>query len=281
MKRSLIVNVVLALIVLGLGLWMTLKPGDKGPETFPVSTLKADAVDRIVIRRKGLPEFVLEKQKGVWRQTSPFPARAESSQVGRLTDLLAARSAQKLPATDLARFELDDPFATVTIGAETFVFGTVNTLTNEQYVQAGDHVYLVSPTFGYGLPTRADSLASHLLLATDEVPARIEVPGAKLERKDGKYVLENAPTGADAPSQDDLGRWMEGWRFASALTTQVEPGSPKGEAVRIGLADGRTVEFVLVSREPDARLYRPDEKLLYTLSAEQARRLLSPGGGNP
>lgn len=276
MARSLIVNVVLALIVIGLGLWMTLKPGDPGPETFPVSALKADAVERIEIQRRGLPGFVLEKQQGVWRQTAPFPARAESSQVGRLTDLLAARSTQRLPASDLGRFELDEPFATVTLGPEKFAFGTVNTLTNEQYVMAGDHVYLLSPTFGYGLPTQAESLASHQLLADDEVPVSLEVPGARLERKEGKYVLENAPAGDDAPSQDDLGRWMESWRFASALTTRPAVDVPKGEAVRIGLSDGRTVEFVVTAREPDARLYRPDEKLVYTLTAEQGRRLLSP-----
>lgn len=285
MKRSLLVNAVLALLVLGLGLWMTLKPGDKGPEDFPLSAQKPAEVDRITIRRQGLPEFVLEKRDGAWRQSAPFAARAESSQTGRLLDLLAARSQQKLPATDLARFELDKPFATVTLGKDTFAFGTVNTLTSEQYVLSGDAVYLVSPVFGYGLPTREDSLASHRLLGDDEVPAGVEVPGAKLTQQDGKLLLTRTDT-ADAtksepPSQDDLSRWLEGWRYASALAVQKLKDAPTGEPLRVSLKGDRTVEFVIVARSPDVKLFRRDENMLFTLSREQGASLLALPGRRP
>jgi hypothetical protein len=282
MKRSLLVNVVLALLVLGLGLWMTLKPGDKGPEDFPLSAQKPSEVDRISIRRPGLPEFVLEKHEGAWRQSAPFAARAESSQTGRLLDLLAARSTQKLPATDLARFELDKPFATVTLGKDTFAFGTVNTLTSEQYVLSGDAVYLVSPVFGYGLPTREDSLASHRLLGDDEVPVGVEAPGATLAQKDGKLTLTRADgANAEAPSQDDLSRWLEGWRYASALTTQIAKDIPSGEPLRVMLKGDRKIEFVIVARAPDVKLFRRDENMLFTLSKEQGTQLLALPGRRP
>ncbi len=282
MKRSLLVNVVLALLVLGLGLWMTLKPGDKAPEDFPLSAQKPSEVDRITIRRQGLPEFVLEKREGAWRQSAPFAARAESSQTGRLLDLLAARSTQKLPATDLARFELDKPFATVTLGKDTFAFGTVNTLTSEQYVLSGDAVYLVSPVFGYGLPTREDSLASHRLLGDDEIPAGVEVSGATLAQKDGKLTLTRADSAkAEPPSQDDLSRWLEGWRYASALTTQIAKDIPPGEPLRVMLKGDRTIEFVIVARAPDVKLFRRDENMLFTLSQEQGTQLLALPGRRP
>ena len=68
----------------------------------------------------------------------PFEARADRSQVERLLELTSAASKEKLAATDLARFDLDRPSLTVTLGDQRFAFGTVNPLNQEQYVLAGD-----------------------------------------------------------------------------------------------------------------------------------------------
>ena len=53
----------------------------------------------------------------------------------------------------------------------------------------------------------------------------------------------------------------------------------EGEPVRVGLKDGRMLEFVVVRRTPQLVLARRDEHLLYTFPAEQATRLLSPPQG--
>ena len=89
---------------------------------------------------------------------------------------------------NLARFALDKPFARVIVGTQEFAFGTQNTLTQEQYVLTGDRVHLVPPVFAYGLPTRADSLATHMLLAEEDIPVRLELPGVTLAQKDSKWT---------------------------------------------------------------------------------------------
>ena len=68
------------------------------------------------------------------------------------------------------------------------------------------------------LPTRADSLATHMLLAEEDVPVRLELPGVTLAQKDGKWTRSTDTT--EKSSQDDLTRWAEEWRFASSLATQ-------------------------------------------------------------
>lgn len=282
MKRSLLINVVLALVVAGLGLWFVLKPKDEaqGGPAEAVSQKEAADAKRISIVRKGLPEFVLEKDAGGhWVQTAPFPARVDASKAGRLLDLLGATARTTFPATDLARFELDQPASRVTIDEQTFAFGSVNAVTDEQYLLANDKVFLVSPVHGFSLPTQADSLASHMLLAEDEIPTSFTLPGFKLELKDGKWASTPPPTDPAKISQDDYIRWAEGWRMAASLATQVASGKEKGDAVRIALQNDRTLELIVLSRAPELRLLRTDENLEYVFPADTATRLLTPVTG--
>jgi hypothetical protein len=48
-----------------------------------------------------------------------------------------------------------------------------------------------------------------------------------------------------------------------------------GDIIRIGLANGQPVEFVILQREPDLLLVRPDWKLEYMIAAESGKHLLS------
>ncbi|MBI1395442.1 MAG: DUF4340 domain-containing protein [Betaproteobacteria bacterium] len=278
MKRSTIVNLLLALFVAGLAIWMYERPaGEHGSPEVALSSLKRDDIGRIEVRRTGLPEFVLTKTKdGRWLQEKPFVARTDSGQVGHLLDLATATARQKLSADDLGRFGLDKPAATVTLGTERFEFGIINSVTNEQYVLTSGAVYPVSPVFGYGLPTHPGSFATHMLLADDEIPTGIETPGLSLETKDGKYSLRPAKTGEDELSQDDLARWIEEWRFASSLATQPVESIPHGENVKLTLKNGHTVDFVVSRREPEFTLVRTDEKLRFVFPSEKGARLLAP-----
>ena len=157
-----------------------------------------------------------------------------------------------------------------------FAFGAVNSLTNEQYLLTSGSVHLVSPAIGFGLPTRTDALASHMLLAEDEIPVSLRAGAVAMETRDGRIVLDPEPPEAERPSQDALRDRLEQWRYASSLSTAPAESPPKGELVRVGLKDGRTLEFLMVQRTPELVLARRDENLLYTFAAEQADRLLSP-----
>jgi hypothetical protein len=282
MKRTLLINIVLALLVLGLVLWFVVKPKEqeKGGPPQAVSLKKSADAKRITIARKGLPEFVLEKDAGGhWVQIAPFPARVDASKAGRLLDILGATAKTTYPATDLARFELELPLVRVTIDDQTFAFGSVNAVTDEQYLLAGDRVYLISPVHGFNLPSQADSLASHMLLAEDEIPGAFALPGFKLESKDGKWTSTPPPADPAKLSQDDYVRWAENWRMAASLATQVASGKEAGDAVRINLQNGRTIELIVASRAPELRLLRTDENLVYVFPADVATRLLTPPAG--
>ena len=188
-----------------------------------------------------------------------------------------ARAKTTYPATDLARFELDQPFARVTVDDQVFAFGMVNAITNEQYVLTGDTVYLVSPIHGFALPTQADSLASHMLLADDEIPRAFVLSGAKLEIQDGKWVRTPIPADAAKLSQDDYVRWVDSWRYASSLATNLPAGKPSAESLLISLQNGRSIDIRVQTRTPDVRLLRMDENMEYVFSADTGANLLAPG----
>ena len=268
-------NLALAAVVAALGAWVYFKPARDAPAEFPLSALKPSEARSIRVERPGEPPILLEKHEGSWRVTAPFAARGDDLRVQRLLEIVEARAAHKLPATDLARFELERPQASVTIDGQAFAFGMVGAVAREQYVLTGGAVYTVSPRYGMALPASAGELASRQLLAPGEAPVRIELKDFTVEQRDGKWVLS---TGTGQLSQDDLIRWIEEWRLAGA--TRVEPGV-KGKTlaeIRIHLKNGGALTLGMLAREPELVLARPDEKLQYHFRPEIAKRLLSPPG---
>ncbi|MEO8039082.1 MAG: DUF4340 domain-containing protein [Betaproteobacteria bacterium] len=281
MKRGLLVNIVLALLVAGIGAWLMLEPGEKVESQRALSTKTPSEVRQITIERKGLAPFVLQNHDGNWVQSAPFRARADASKVPRLLDLLRAQAKTTYPAADLARFDLDQPFARVKMDDQVFAFGTVNAVTNEQYVLSGDTVFLVSPVYGFALPTRADGLVSHMLLADDEIPTGFAFPGATLVLSDGKWVRTPPPADAAKLSQDDYVRWVDSWRYASSLATTTVSGNASDEIVTVSLQGGKTLEFRVQSRRPEVRLRRMDENLEYEFAADTGANLLAAGPAAP
>jgi hypothetical protein len=268
-------NVALAAVVAALGAWVYFKPARDAPVEFPLSALKPSEARSIRVERPGEPPIVLEKHEGAWRVTAPFAARGDDLRVQRLLEIVEAKTAHKLPATDLARFELERPQASITIDGQAFAFGMVGAVAREQYVLTGGAVYTVHPRYGTALPASAGEVASRQLLAPGEAPLRIELKDFTVEQRDGKWTLS---TGAGGLSQDDFIRWIEDWRLAGAA--RVEP-AVKGKTVaeiRVRLKDGKALTLGVLAREPELVVVRPDEKLQYHFRPEVAKRLLSPPG---
>ena len=272
MRGTWLRTALLAAAVAALALFVYLKPATVTGE-HALSTVKAETASTIRLERPRKEPIVLERRGEVWFLTAPVAARAEPLQVQRLLAIAEAKSRVRLAAADLARFELERPAARVTIDAQTFDFGIVNDVSREQYVLTGGTVYTVSPRYGAALPATPGDLIARQLLGSNEVPVRIELSEFTITSDGGKWVLTPA---AGDPSQDDLQRWVDDWRNASAL--RVEPygmGTPVAE-VKMQFRDGTALSVGVLSRGPDAALLRPDQKLVYYLSSGAAKRLFSP-----
>jgi hypothetical protein len=118
------------------------------------------------------------------------------------------------------------------------------------------------------------------LFKESEKAVGFKFKGFSVDQQDGKWTLApQRSSDKERPSQDDLNRWADDWRYASSLVTQPWSGKSTPDVVQAKLADGRTITFVVVRREPELILARPDEKLQFQFSGEMTRRLLNPAPG--
>ena len=275
MKQSFWLNVALLFGVVVVGVFVYLQSPADAPVEHAVSRLTPAAAMSVRIERPGAVAVVLGKKKDTWFLVSPFAARADEFMVQRLLAILRARTVHRFPAKELARFDLERPQARLIIDGQRFDFGLVNELSREQYVLTGKAVYALSTRYGLALPARPAALASRRLLAPGEALVRIAPPGFAVTDRQGRWVLD--PARQDL-SQDQINRWVDEWRSASAL--RIEPyqqGEPQN-AVQLELRNGETLSVGILSRKPELVLLRPDQRLQYHFVAEVGKRLLSPPG---
>lgn len=276
--RSWLLNAALAAAVIALGAFVYFKPRSDAPASFRLSALRADEVKQIRVERKGDPPLVLERKGDSWQITAPLSTQADSLQVERLLAILDARSAHRLAATDLARFELEHPYVRVVIDGERFGFGAVNAVTREQYVLAGGAVYAVELRYGAMVPATVGQMIKKQLFTMNEAPVRFEFREFTVALKDGKWHV-SPPTGE--LSQDDINRWVDAWRHAAALRAELSAGDKPVDAIKLEFRNGTALRLDILRREPELVLARPDEGVRYHFAAETARRLLAPPASTP
>lgn len=278
MTKAAALNLGLLAAVAALAALAYLKPARETPAEYALSTQKPAEVAAVRIERRDAPAIALEKSGEAWLITAPFRARADGFAVTRLLTVLEARSRERLPAAELGRFDLDPPAVRLTLGGQSFGFGSINPLTREQYVATQDAVYMVPPRHGAAVPAQAAALASRQLFGPGEAPVALRFREFALTKGGGKWVL--APPGAEA-SQDDFNRWVDEWRLATALSVQPYARQPPAGEIAVDLNDGRKLALAILAREPGLVLLRCDENLQYHFAPETGKRLLAPPAGTP
>lgn len=273
MKSRLLHNVILALLVAGLALFLLLKPEKAGPQKFRLSELQAGAVTRLTLAPTQRETIVVEKQGGEWRMTAPFAARADGNRVLSTLEILQAQSEARLPAKDLEKFELDQPFVRLKVNEQEFVFGGRQPVSNQIYVATGGHVYLVSPTYLMDAARGPGDFASKKLLAEEESPSGFALPGLKLTLKDGSWLREPDDKKLSA---DQINRYADEWRLALAMSVEKASAAKPLERMQVSLAKGKPLDIAVIAREPDVVLRREDEGLEYRFPRDVGERLLNP-----
>lgn len=274
MKRGWLLNMVLLAAVAALACFVWLTPSRDDQAKKPLSTLQSAQAQGITLKRPAQPAINLERRDAQWQITAPLKARADEFQVLRMLTILEAQPTLQMPATDLERFDLQSPAALLTIDGVEYAFGGINTVTREQYVQRGDTVYAVALRHGAGLPANALSLVRRVLLSEQEQPVAITLPEFSLSQKDGNWTL----TPAADTSQDDLQRYVDQWRHASAAQAEPYDQRPPLSEIRITLRDGTVLEFGVLQRTPQLVLWRRDTGLQYLFLEAAGRALLGKPG---
>ena len=277
MKRQSWLNLALVAAVAALALFAYYKP-QKTEVQHTLSTIKPADASAIKIEIAGEPPIVLARAGADWAVSAPLAARADGVQVQQLLEILEATAKDRFPATGLARYDLNEPSVRVTVNQQTFAFGGVNEMSREQYVLTQDGVYPVSLRYGARLPKSVYQLVSRQLFGADEAPVAFRFADFTLIQQEGKWQL--TPPAADLGA-DDITRWVDEWRLASALGVLPASNRKPLSVFRVTLKNGGEITLGILQREPQMVVARSDRPFEYQLSGEQAKRLLAPPAAEP
>ncbi|MEK6708068.1 MAG: DUF4340 domain-containing protein [Pseudomonadota bacterium] len=278
-SRSLL-NLVLFAAVVSLALWVYFKPKPQGDtQEYRVSLLLAENAQSIRVERQGM-NIVLQKAGERWHLTQPLQARADEVKVGRILEMLAAASPRRFPATDLERFDLAPPAVRLRIDHESFGFGGLAPITNEQYVASGESVYLLAPRYAAALPRQPADLVSPRLLAENEIPVGFELENLKVVQQDGNWRITPEKPGLTL-TQNELNHWVQSWQqaYATGITlsaNELNQATADKQAIKISLRDGKNVQLIIMQQQSELILLRVDAGIRYRFPAESGRRLLDP-----
>lgn len=274
MQKRLLVNLLLLLVALVLGAIVFFEPGkDEQHEPVRLTELDEAAIDRFaLINETGAIAF--EKREGHWWLAAPFSAPANDIRVGQLLAITHAASATHYPLdpNDLAKFELDKPKASITLGDVKIVFGGVDPIDLRRYVWVDKTLHLVDDDFSHHISAPATDYVERKLLPEASKPSALLLPSLKLTQdKDGVWQVE-PPNNPAASGAQDL---ITAWQTVRAIDVKQLTQPAQGDVVHIDFSDHAPVEFVILKSEPDLILARTDWGLQYQITAENATQLLT------
>jgi len=273
MKSRMLLNLFLLAALAVLGAIAYFEPGKKEPAETPLTRVDIDKVDTLTLQQ-GDKTIVLAKKDGHWWVSAPFSAPANDFRVRQLLEIAKAASDASYPLKpeELAKFELDKPIASLTVGDAVLVFGGADPINMRRYVRIGDALHLVRDDFSRHLTAQATDYVDKKLLPEDARIQEIVLPEWKARLgQDGKWVFEPPQEGGEA----HIGDLLTNWQSARAIDVKYLDKAAEGQKLHIGLANGESVDFVIVQREPELLLARQDYGLQYEVVGEPARRLLS------
>jgi hypothetical protein len=292
MKNRWILNLVMLALVAGLVAFLYLRPqaSSDAPTQHEVTTLKLADFNAIKVEFPTQAPTAFEKVNGFWRMTAPYKTRADQLSVQRILSIIAAKTQNKFAATDMEKFGLTQPQLRLKLsgatGTEEFIFGTFNTVTDEQYVAYKDSVYLLPGSYAEAASTQAIEMIDKNPLAPTEAKQIAGFDYAHLEQWEDIGLQVDIAEGnwkTNAPkaniTQNELNEWLEfSWKQAQAK--QVELYTPDRKitypSFKIKLKDGTKVHFDKIQESPDLLLARPDEGLLYHFANDVGFNMLNP-----
>ena len=280
MKKRWLLNLVLLAFVVGIATFLHLRKQDQTQTAadYEISTLKMGGFTAVKVEFPAQAPVAFEKVDGLWRMTAPYKSRADQMSVQRILSIIAAKTKTKLPATDLAKYGLDNPLLKLKLtdasATHTFAFGTYNPVTEEQYVGFNDAVYLLPGNYSEAASTQAIELVDKRPLAPNEAKQVAGMDLSRLEQWEeirlnvdldaqGKWLVS---TPKAKPTQNELNEWLD-FTWKQGQATSVEFYTPNRKATypsfEVKLKDGKKIHFDKMQESPEYLLARADEGIIY------------------
>lgn len=291
MKKRWILNLVMLAIFAGLVSFMYLRPKTdiQDASKYEVSQLRLAGIHTVKVEFPAKAAVIFKKLDDYWHMDAPYKMRADQWSVQRILSVIAAKSENKFPTTDLAKYGLDKPLVKLTLadgsGEHAFVYGTYNTVTEEQYVAYEDAVYLLNGAYSEAASVQVSEMIDKNILSPAEAKQMVGFDFTHLDWQDtlSNVAIENGQwSSRNAKAklvQNDLNEWLEfSWKQnpAKSVETYTPDRQQQYPSFRVKLANGQAVRIDVLIESPEMKLARPDEGFVYNFANDVGTSMLSP-----
>jgi hypothetical protein len=275
LSRRWIVNYLLLITIAAL-IYAGLKVDEESVDTAPagISKLTAQAIDRLEIESDDNLIRLLRGDEG-WMIDSPIKWPAQNVNIERLLAIvdIEAEILGDAADVDLAPLGLNDPVAVLSFNDSRLLFGTNNNIGARRYAMIESKVYLLPdihlPFISQGLAGMVD----RRLLPQRFVPQLLQLPDFDIRRSDDNgWHSTQAPQLAPARLEQLVANWQG---LKATRVTGFAPGSASLHTVWSQLTDGRNLEFLLMSADPEIIVANPLLGLQYHFPSDYYNRLFS------
>jgi hypothetical protein len=288
MKNRWLINIILLGIVLSLSLFLFLKPSQiKQTKQFAISAFNLSDFDSVKVDFPSRASVIFKKGTESWEMLEPFKGRADQFSVQKIISIVATSSSEKLPSNDLAKYGLDKPIVKLKLFhkglEEEFIFGTYNSVTEDQYLLYKDNVYLISGAYSEAASTQPIELIDKSPLSKSEQIKDFDF--SRLEQWQSKRLKvtrnnnEWATNEGNPFKQDEMAEWFD-MTWVKNPAKSVEKSSidlrVPYKSFDIHTADGKKITFLRVQESPETQLYRTDEGLLYHFGSDIGFTMMNP-----
>ena len=288
MKNRWVINIILLVIVLSISLFLFLKPSEiKQKKQFAISAFNLSEFDSIKVDFPSRASVILKKGIESWEMLEPIKGRADQFSVQKIISIVATSSSEKLPSNDLAKYGLDKPIVKLKLIhkglEEEFIFGTYNSVTEDQYLLYKDNVYLISSAYSEVASTQPIELIDKSALSQSEKIRDFDF--SRLEQWQSKRLKvtrnNNEWTANEGNSlkQSEMAEWFD-MTWVKNPAKSVEKSSidlrVPHKSFDIHTTDGKKITFIRLQESPETQLYRVDEGLLYHFGSDIGFTMLNP-----
>jgi len=275
MKKNTLINLALLLIVVALALVAAYEPGiDKPKEQPTLLTLESDAINHIIIERKGRDTIELKKGAGKWQLLQPVQAMADDFRIDSLLRITRTKSLASFDAEPkkLADYGLDKPKVELVLNDTRIGFGKRTPLDNRRYAMLDGKVHLITDSLYYHLIGDYPTFIRKKPLPEGSKIEALKLPGLNVQWQDKRWQLNPKPENYSADQVTEL---LDNWKLASAVQVKRYDGA-KGERISVQLkGQNKPLTFLVTARKPDLVLARPDMGIEYHFPTGNAQQMLS------
>ena len=217
----------------------------------------------------------------------PIKGRADQFSVQKIISIVATSSSEKLPSNDLAKYGLDKPTIKLKLqhkGAEEeFIFGTYNSVTEDQYLLYKNNVYLISGSYSEAASTQPIELIDKLPLSRTEQVKEFDF--SRLEQWQSKRLKVSRTNNewkaneGNSLKQDEMVEWFDmTWVKNPARSVEKYPLDLRipYKSFDVRTEGGKKITFLRVQESPETQLFRVDEGLLYHFGSDIGFTMMNP-----